>query len=316
MGIMGLALAGTLGATAGGMAGTAMDKLLGGGQSTGPTNDEYVNGQIASMNNLLNTSMQQAMAASQAGTDQAAKAQKNYLAAAMKSYQSMSKEAQAAVDKGFAQSQALNAPIARAGYNALDLMQDSLGMQRPDQGNYALSQSLDPVANAQRNALNQQQQKVAQMAGQAGYTPGQVVAKPTLQQQKLFATPVNPINPFSYYSDQNGQLAYNYNGGQYLDPTAARQMQAQYLQQQAQYNKMAPIIAAKNAPIAAQNAAARAAYNQQMKLFTPYNQALGQVNQATTNLTPQQLQSMFAYNGQVNPGVSQVNVGPGGQIIR
>lgn len=126
-------------------AGVKLGSMMGGNQnSLGKTlqgNSDYINGVVANMNNILGEGLTQAINSNNQGTNSAISAQQQYLNQALTGSQQAS-------NQGLQQSQALGAPYNLGGLNALDRLQDSLGISRPTMGNAALQGSLFNAANS------------------------------------------------------------------------------------------------------------------------------------------------------------------------
>lgn len=320
------AVAGAFGATvlggpiAGQAAATAGAVGLGGSGSSG---DSSILNLIQNMNAILGNAQTGAVNASTAYTTLAQQEQQTGLNAATNALNTGNTNADNALNtlstSGAQSSNALTQPFATAGYNALDMYEDSLGVARPAAGNAALASSLYNNAQAattlnplfatlqtdaskvngataglnSNNLLSLGSEAAAPKATALGPTGGAATAQQVnILAQQMAGVPANQINPNASLAQSNPQIY-------------ARAAQQLNQQMQNTINGQA----AKNASITAANNTAQTNYNNYNTAYQAYNTAL-----QNPNFTPQGLALGQAYNSGNVAAPVQVNVGAGGIV--
>lgn len=288
--------AATAGSVAGGAAANATEKLLGGGSGSGGI-QFGTPGFVTQINNLLTKGMNSAIQNSTNYTNQATGQENQSLQAAIQALtqylSSGTGAAQNYGNLGFNQSQALQAPQAQAGYQALDAYMDSLGLSRPQMRSGNLAQALFNNTNQQ----NQIQQLMSQYGNQI---PQAATTAPT-QPQAINYTDLIPqitqaqIN--KYFKDNTKHQA-----GYVNNYTGAGSNFVQHFKDPAKLTNNPNVLAAVREAIAKdtankQNAASQAAYQTALQQYNTQNQthqnfinSLGQIP-----YNPQQQQIALAY---------------------
>lgn len=174
------------------------------------------------MNNLLDTGLNNALQYSQGYTNRAVGAQENYYQQALNQLL----QGQNALQGGFDQSQALQAPYRDAGYQSLDSYMDTLMLARPEMGSKTLADSLTKEAKTQQMRQNLAIGNLAlnsmfDPSGNPHYanTPQQeydIYGKPTKPTVDLLARANNPAEQMAYMSQffvpNNKNGGYTYTG--------------------------------------------------------------------------------------------------------
>lgn len=174
----------------GGAAGAALGSLVGGGGGGMRLNSPFQ--VMDDMNNLLNKALQTSTQQIQQGGTQAQSALSNAQSQANTAINTglnnANQQTTNSLNNGLNQYMALNAPAARAGYNALDALNTSLGFASsvPRGGSYNLAQALFAQQNAQ-NAQNAYQQQYNTNAAPTAPT-GTAPTAPTLDSLKQAVT--------------------------------------------------------------------------------------------------------------------------------
>lgn len=107
----------------------------------------------------------QANAQLQSALNQGLKYSEKYSQQAVNAVQEYQNQSRNDIQRGFNQSQALNAPQRLATYNALDAYSGTLGLPTPEGGSFQLASAMENAATGQPNTA--QQQRMA-----AGYNQG------------------------------------------------------------------------------------------------------------------------------------------------
>lgn len=297
----------------------------GGGGSTGGY--DSVLSLIDGMNNILNASQTNAISASQAGTQSAINAQNTGLNSAVGALQSGNSSANTALNNlsvtGAQSANALTQPFSTAGYNALDMYEDSLGVARPAAGNAALASSLYNNAQATNTLtplFNTLQTDASKVNGASNtlnpnnlFSIGSEVAAPTRGAAPTLGTPTQAQIQAIYnqnapgFNSATNPFAGTAYAADYSKMTPAQQMQL--AQGTASYDDQQ----AYNAAMKTYNAATPA-YNTATNNYNAYNTAYNAYNTALQNPNYQNLALGQAYNSGNVTTANNVNVGPGGVV--
>lgn len=287
-------------------AGSLASSIMGGGGGTSMADMQKEASQmyftpdfINTMNTMLQKAQDNAIAQSTTYTNEGVQQQQQSLQNAnnaLSSYLAQGiQQSQQASQQGFNLSQALQAPYAQAGYNALDAYQDSLGLSRPQMGSAALSANLTQAANQSQaiQALQQQYGTTPPVLGSAPVAPdinadlNNVTAQQiqdAISQDIIKNNPNQAVNTYTY-KGPGGTVQLGGNTGPEMSQTylnsnpaiynAQKQSLADqvYQQQLTQYNQQ------------------QQAYQAQQQLVNNYNSTLQGIN-----FNPQAASIAAAYN--------------------
>lgn len=298
---LGLMATGVVGNFAGAKVGQMLGKSLDG--NSGKKQEDPVSKTVLSMNDILQQALNTAISQSTGYTNKAIDQQNTSLGAAtgaLNTYLNQGLAGAAAASKqGFNQGQALAAPYSNAGYGALDAYQDSLGLKRPTMGGQAYAQA-GQTANNMMPMIQQLQQQAKTAGVGNAFGPLSAPTAPTMINTPYGKTKEQTQLDLEQYYLQNPQQMYQHHPGTYelakyganrgYTPQTIAKMSAEKAWEGV-YNRD---VQAHQAQLSAQNQAAQQQYNNQVSLFSPYQNTYTQLQQQLNSMSPQQQQQVMS----------------------